>query len=75
MIVSKSKLKAQMLAVFREVEKTGEEVIVTDHGKPTIKITRLPKRESVETVFGKNRNRVVYKEDILKPTTEEWMEL
>ncbi len=75
MIVSKSKLKATMLSVFRNVEKTGEEVIVTDHGKPTLKITRLPKSESVESVFGRHRGEVVYAEDILKPTIEEWPEL
>lgn len=75
MIVSKSKLKAKMLSVFREVEKTGEEVIVTDHGKPKLKIARLPNRESVGEVFGKHRGEVTYHEDILKPTEEEWTDL
>ena len=75
MIVSKSKLKAKMLSVFREVEKTGEDVIVTDHGKPTLKITRLPKSESIESVFGKHRGTVVYKEDIMKPTEQEWFDV
>ena len=74
MIISKTKLKAKMLAVFRTIERSGEEVIVTDHGKPTLKISRLPKRESVETVFARHRNGVRYKEDIMVPTTEEWPE-
>ena len=63
-----------MLSVFRQVERTGEEVIVTDHGKPTLRITRLPQSESVDSVFGKNRRAVIYKEDIMIPTTEEWPE-
>lgn len=63
-----------MLSLFREIEKTGEEVIVTDHGKPSLKISRLPKQESVEDVFGKHRNQVVYNEDIMKPTLDEWVE-
>lgn len=75
MIVSKSKLKAKMPSVFREVEKMGETVIVTDHGKPTLKITPLPKSESLDSVFGKHRNSVVYHEDIMKQTSKEWSEI
>ena len=74
MIVSKTKLKAKMLSIFREVEESGEEIIVTDHGKPKLRITRLPNRESVTEVFGKHRGSNTYHEDILKPTEEEWGE-
>ncbi|EDY84899.1 prevent-host-death family protein [Verrucomicrobiia bacterium DG1235] len=74
MKISKTKLKAQMLSIFRTVERTGEEVVVTDRGKPTLKITRLPKKESLEDVFGSSRNAVVYNEDVMAPTTEEWPE-
>ncbi|MFT4589551.1 MAG: antitoxin (DNA-binding transcriptional repressor) of toxin-antitoxin stability system, partial [Limisphaerales bacterium] len=31
--VSKGKLKAKMLEYFREVEATGETLVVTDHGR------------------------------------------
>lgn len=34
--VSKSKFKAHALEIFRKVEATGEPVIVTDHGQPTL---------------------------------------
>jgi len=34
--VSKSKFKAQALEIFRRIETTGEPVIVTDHGKPSL---------------------------------------
>lgn len=34
--VSKSKFKARALEFFRAVESTGEPVIVTDHGQPTL---------------------------------------
>ena len=63
-----------MLSIFRTIEQTGEEVVVTDHGKPTLKITRLPKKESLEDVFGTSRRKVVYKEDIMTPTSSEWSE-
>lgn len=36
--VSKSQFKAQALEYFRRVEKTGEELIVTDKGRPVLKI-------------------------------------
>ena len=29
-----------MLKIFRQIEQTGEELIVTDHGRPVLKITR-----------------------------------
>lgn len=38
--VSKSQFKAKALELFREVERTGGSVIVTDHGKPTIEVRR-----------------------------------
>lgn len=34
--VSKSRFKAHALEIFRRVETTGEPVIVTDHGTPTL---------------------------------------
>ncbi len=37
-MVSKSKLKARVLEFFRQVERTGKELIVTDRGRPVLKI-------------------------------------
>lgn len=37
-IISKSKFKPKSLEYFRQVEETGEEIIITDHGKPVIKV-------------------------------------
>lgn len=34
--ISKSKFKTHALEIFRSVETTGEPVIVTDHGTPTL---------------------------------------
>lgn len=36
--VSKSEFKAMALEFFRQVEASGESVIVTDHGKPTLEV-------------------------------------
>jgi prevent-host-death family protein len=36
--VSKSKFKPNALEFFRKVQNTGQELIITDHGKPVLKI-------------------------------------
>lgn len=36
--VSKGEFKAKALEYFREVERTGEPLIVTDHGRPVVEI-------------------------------------
>jgi len=38
--VSKSQFKAKALEILRRVEATGEPVLVTDRGKPTIEVRR-----------------------------------
>ena len=38
--ISKSEFKAKALEFFRQVEFSGESLIVTDHGKPSIEIRR-----------------------------------
>jgi antitoxin (DNA-binding transcriptional repressor) of toxin-antitoxin stability system len=37
-LVSKSEFKAKALEYFRQVEASGEHIIVTDHGKPTLEV-------------------------------------
>ncbi len=36
--VSKSRFKAHALELFREVERTGGEIIITDRGRPVVKV-------------------------------------
>lgn len=74
--VSKGVLKAHMLEYFREVERTGQELIVTDHHKPVLKIIPLKRRPKLtETVFKPYRHRIVYYEDITATTIDEWKEV
>ena len=37
--ISKSRFKAQALEIFRQVERTGTPVIITDRGTPVLKLT------------------------------------
>jgi antitoxin (DNA-binding transcriptional repressor) of toxin-antitoxin stability system len=70
-MVSKGILKAKMLEYFRHVEKTGEELIVTDHHKPVLRIIPILERKLPMDVF-KKQGRVLYSEDINTPTSGEW---
>lgn len=72
--VSKSALKARMLEYLRKVEETGEELIVTDNNRPVVKVVPIPARRPAREVFADVRGKVVYREDVLTPTTDEWPE-
>lgn len=73
--ISKGKLKATMLRVFREIEQTGEELIVTDHNRPVLKIEPIRLKQDVRRVFGDVKGPVIYHEDLTTPTAVEWEEV
>lgn len=73
--ISKSKLKAKMLEVFRELEATGGELVVTEHGRPVLKIVPIRSKRTIQEIFGPVQGQVVYLEDINTPTIEEWSEV
>ena len=72
--ISKSKLKANMLRVFRDIEESGEELIVTDRNRPVLRVLPISKKRTVEEVFGAIQSRPVYVENIDAPTAGEWIE-
>jgi antitoxin (DNA-binding transcriptional repressor) of toxin-antitoxin stability system len=72
--ISKSKLKAKMLEIFRQLETSGDELIVTDQGKPVLKITPIKQKSSVKELFAEYQGKVTYLEDINTPTLQEWDE-
>ena len=54
--ISKSKLKANMFRIFRDIEESGEELIVTDHNRPVLRIQPIDRKKTVEEVFGAIRD-------------------
>ena len=74
MEISKSAIKARLLEYLRKVERTGEELIVTDNGRPVVKIVPFSRRRAASDLFRDLRGRVVYHEDPLAPTSDEWPE-
>jgi antitoxin (DNA-binding transcriptional repressor) of toxin-antitoxin stability system len=73
--ISKSKLKANMLEIFRQLEASGEELIVTHQGKPVLKIIPIDHKTTVTDLFGHLQGQVTYLEDINQPTLTEWEEV
>jgi len=70
-VISKSKFKPRALQYFREVEETGEELIITDHGKPVAKI--VPYKSAPEMLLKTLRDTVVKYENPLEPVgDDEW---
>ena len=70
-IISKSQFKPRALQYFREVEKTGKELIISDRGKPVLKI--VPYTENPEEALKSLRNTVIKFDDPTEPVgIEDW---
>ncbi len=70
-VISKSKFKPNALKYFRHVEETGEELIITDHGKPALRI--VPFSEDPLESLKALRNSVIKYEDPTAPVgLEDW---
>ena len=63
--VSKSRFKAHALALFREIERTGKPVVITDHGTPVL--TVAPYRANPDTALRALRESVVKYDAPTKP--------
>lgn len=72
--VSKGQLKARMLQIFRELEKEGGELVVTDRGRPVLRIVPITRTGTVAEVFGAFQGKARFHEDPDAPTAAEWTE-
>jgi prevent-host-death family protein len=68
--VSKSEFKAKALEYFRQVEASGESVIVTDHGKPALEVR--PFRGMDRNPLDVLRGTVVRYDNPTEPIDVEW---
>ncbi len=75
-MISKGKLKAKMLQFFREIEKTGKPLIVTDNNKPVLKIFPIKQTLKTSEVFADIRSKKNKRglKSVLLPTISEWNE-
>lgn len=69
--ISKSKFKARALEYFRQVERTGGEIVITDHGRPVVKI--LPYSQDSAEALKALRGSVLRYDDPCEPVgLEDW---
>jgi antitoxin (DNA-binding transcriptional repressor) of toxin-antitoxin stability system len=68
--VSKTEFKAKALEFFRQVEASGESMIITDHGKPALEVRpyRSNKRQPLDVLRGS----VVRYVDPTSPVDVDW---
>jgi len=70
-VVSKSTMKARALEYFRMVERTGQGVIITDHGRPVLKL--LPYSADPSEALAALRGSVIRYDDPTEPVgLEDW---
>ncbi len=63
--VSKSQFKAKALEFLRRVEATGEPLVITDNGRPTVEVLRY--RSDQRTPLERLRGSVVDYQDPTEP--------
>lgn len=70
--LSKSRFKAKALEHLREVEQSGSELVITDHGRPVVKV--VPYREDPSAVLRSLRGSVRKFIDPTRPAVDpgEW---
>jgi prevent-host-death family protein len=72
--VTKAKLKPQLLKYLRDVQNTGQELIITDRGKPVLKV--VPLRQNPEEALRWFRGRLTKYVDPLAPVgLDDWQDL
>ena len=73
-MISKSEFKPKALHYFRIVQKTGKELIVSDHGKPVIKI--VPYQDNSGDLLASLRNTVQHYLEPTEPVdSDKWEKL
>ena len=70
--VSKGVLKARLLEFLRQVEATGEELVITNHGVPVLKVVPIEERATADVLFADVRGKLTWTESPDAPTVDEW---
>ncbi len=61
-----------MLEIMRTIEAPGEEVVITDRGRPCIVVRPYSRKRDVREVFSDLTGKLVLHEDPHPPTLDEW---
>ena len=63
MLATKKQLKIQLEQILELLETENEEIIVTDQGKPVIKLSKYQTSTPTKELFAPLRSKVKYYED------------
>ena len=68
--IKASEFKAKCLKLMDEVAESGEEIVITKHGRPVSRLA--PYREKPKSWFGRDRDIIQIHGDITEPIDVEW---
>ena len=69
--IAKSEFKPKAFEYFRIVESTGEEILITDHGRPVLKIVKYS--DSDNDILESMKGTVTYYDEPKEPVAvEDW---
>lgn len=71
-VVKASEFKAKCLRLMDEVAASGEEIIITKRGRPVSRLA--PYREKSKLEFGRNRDNIETRGDVVAPMPADWFE-
>ena len=69
-MIKASEFKAKCLALMDEVERTGQSVVITKHGKPVAEL--VPHKSSRPKALGLLKDSLLITGDIISPIDVEW---
>lgn len=70
--IKASEFKAKCLKLMDEVAASGEELVITKHGRPVSRL--VPYRDKARMPFGRNRENIHITGDIVSPMPAEWFD-
>jgi antitoxin (DNA-binding transcriptional repressor) of toxin-antitoxin stability system len=71
-LISKSDFKAHALELFRQVESSGESLVITDHGRPTLEVR--PYRAGSADPMSLLRESIISYGNLLESMEDDWSE-
>ena len=73
--ISKARFKAQALELFRQVERTGQELVITDHGRPVLRVAPYAAPDPAEALAALRGSVVRYDAPMEPVGLEDWESL
>ena len=71
-MIKASEFKARCLKLMDEVAESGEEIVITKHGRPVSRLA--PYRDKPKLPFGRHRDKIRILGDIVSPMPAEWFD-